>query len=87
VEPNELEEHENFNNPHWRLNKLFTDVYLGQGAKNPSITTRMATYEERQAGIEEKVNKIQSNINAGLVLLIGTLLSAVGTLVLLIFKH
>ena len=78
---------EKVNDPHWRLNKLFTDVYFGDGAQNPSIVTRLATYEERQNGMEEKVNKIEAKIDKGFWLLLATLLSALGTLATLVLRH
>lgn len=67
--------------------KLVMDTYLGQGPNNPSITTRLATYEERQDAMEDKVNKIETKIDRGFWLLLATLVSAVGSLIMLAFKH
>lgn len=67
--------------------KLVIDTYLGDGPRNPSITTRLATYEERQDAMEGKVNKIEAQMNKGMWLLILTLLSTVGSLIMLVFKH
>ena len=67
--------------------KLVIDTYLGDGPRNPSITTRLATYEERQEAMEGKVNKIEAKIDKGFWLLLGTLVAALGSLIMLVFKH
>ena len=70
-----------------KVAKIHTDMYEGDGPRNPSITARMATQEAINRNTEEKVNSIQAKIDKGFWLLIATLLSAVGSLLLLVFKH
>jgi hypothetical protein len=54
-----------------KVHKIFADMYLGDGVKNPSITTRLAMLEDSQ----EKTNK---NLNKAIWLVIGTALMVIG---------
>ena len=67
--------------------KLVIDTYFGRGPQNPSVTTRLATQEQRQTATDEKVEMIEAKLDRGFWLLVITLLSAVGSLILLVFKH
>jgi hypothetical protein len=60
-----------------KVDKLYQDMYFGEGRDNPSMTTRMSIQEQKTESIERTMSKM-------VWLTAGTLLSAVGGLVMLI---
>jgi hypothetical protein len=58
-----------------KVEKLFVDMYYGEGKDNPSITTRLAM-------TEDKIERLGRNINKALWLVVGTLLTVIGEAVL-----
>lgn len=58
-----------------KTNMLFKDMYIGDGAKNLSITTRLTMTEDR-------IDRMSKNINKALWLAVSTLIGLVAELVL-----
>jgi hypothetical protein len=68
------------NNYYEKVDKLYTDMYMGQGKDNPSITTRMAIQEKAQAEVvcdmedmklaifgDEKTPRLRMDVNSIMV--------------------
>jgi len=69
------------------VKKLYTDVYTGDGKQNPPITVRLADLESGRDDMEDRVNKIESKIDKGFWIVLGSLATAVLQLAILAFKH
>jgi hypothetical protein len=61
------------------VRKLHTDMYLGNGRDNPSITTRLSM-------VEDKIERMSKNLNKALWLVAGTLLGVIGEIVAKIWR-
>ena len=57
------------------LDKLYTDVYVGEGKSNPPITTRLYN-------VEEITDSIRGNLTKVVWLLVGIFFTVVGDLVI-----
>jgi hypothetical protein len=69
-----------------RLDKVYTDMYEGGGAQNPSVTTRLAQLEDCSDDMEVRVKQIENKIDKGMWLLIGILLTGIVDLILRVVK-
>ncbi len=58
-----------------QLDKLYTDVYVGEGKSNPPITTRLYN-------VEEITDSIRGNLTKMVWLLVGIFFTVVGDLVI-----
>ena len=61
-----------------KVGKLYIDMYVGEGAKNPSITTRMTV-------LEQGLDRIDRNLSKMTWLLVGSLLTTLGEFALRLF--
>lgn len=61
--------------PEDKVEKMYTDMYVGEGKDNPSMTTRMAM-------VEDKTERLAKNLNKALWLAVSTLLGLGGEIVL-----
>jgi hypothetical protein len=61
------------------LDKLYQDVYVGDGKQNPPITTRLYN-------VEEVTDSIRSNLTKLVWLMVVTLFTVAGDLILRGFK-
>ena len=61
-----------------KVEKLYIDMYVGEGAKNPSITTRMTV-------LEQGLDRIDRNLSKMTWLLVGSLLTTLGEFALRLF--
>ena len=57
-----------------KADKIYVDMYEGNGKDNPSITTRLSM-------VEDKIERMSRNLNKGLWLLGGTLLGLLAEIV------
>jgi len=58
-----------------KIDKLYTDVYVGDGQNNPSVTTRLFS-------LEENLESLQKNISKLIWLVVATLAGVVGELIM-----
>lgn len=64
----------------YKLNKVYTDVLIGGGRDNPSVITRLAL-------IEDSIARTNNNLNKLVYLVIGTILTVIGEIVVkVLFK-
>lgn len=70
-----------------RLNKLYTDMYEGEGIQNPSVTTRLVSLEKADWNKEERVQKIEDKIDKGMWMLLASLIAGFIQILILAFKH
>lgn len=63
-----------------RVEKLYEDMYVGDGKNNPSMTNRMAL-------VEEKVDKIESNLTWITRLMIASVIATVLEIIAQLWKH
>lgn len=61
------------------ITKLYTDMYIGNGKGNPSITVRISLLEEGLERIDKNLNKITW-------LLVGVILTAIADVVIQVLK-
>lgn len=54
-----------------KVEKMYTDMYVGDGKDNPSMTTRMAM-------VEDKTDRVSKALTKALWLAVATLLSVAG---------
>ena len=57
-----------------RVDKLYMDMYIGEGKSNPPMTTRISL-------LEDQMDKINRNLACITWLLVATLLAAIGDLI------
>ena len=57
-----------------RVDKLYMDMYIGEGKSNPPMTTRISL-------LEDQMEKINRNLARITWLLVATLLAAIGDLI------
>ena len=58
-----------------RVDKLYMDMYIGEGKSNPPMTTRLSL-------LEDQMEKINRNLAKITWLLVATLLASIGELVM-----
>ena len=58
-----------------RVDKLYVDMYIGEGKSNPPMTTRLSL-------LEDQMEKINRNLAKITWLLVATLLASIGELVM-----
>jgi hypothetical protein len=58
-----------------RVDKLYMDMYIGEGKSNPPMTTRLSL-------LEDQMEKINRNLAKITWLLVATLLATIGELVM-----
>jgi hypothetical protein len=63
-----------------KFNKMYVDMYLGEGKDNPSMTTRMAM-------VEDQMDRLEKNLNKALWLAVSTLLGLGGEIVVRLVAH
>lgn len=68
--------------PEDKVEKMYTDMYVGEGKDNPSMTTRMAMVEDKVDRVEDKIDRQGKNVNKALWLVVATLLGLGGEIVL-----
>jgi len=69
------------------VRKIYTDMYTGDGKANPPVTVRLSDLEKGQSSTEERVDKIESKIDKGFWIVLGSLATALLQLAILAFKH
>lgn len=57
-----------------KVDKLFTDMYLGSGRENPSMTTRMQMQEDATKRIDRNLSWLAKASISTLLLVIGDIL-------------
>ena len=62
-----------------KVDKVYTDMYIGEGFHNPSVTTRLTM-------TEDKIERMGKNLNKALFLVGGTLLTVIGELFIKLIK-
>lgn len=63
-----------------RLNKLYTDMYYGEGKDNPPMTVRVDR-------LEKSVEEMVSNSKSTRLMMVGTMLTVVGGIVIAFLTH
>ncbi len=61
-----------------KVEKLFTDMYVGEGKENPSMTTRLSR-------TEDAIDRIVDNSNKAFWVSIGTIATVVGAIITELF--
>jgi hypothetical protein len=60
-----------------RVNHMYTDMYIGRGKFNPSITQRIATLEDHMEAVKNTIKRVE-RIEWGILLtLLGLLITVV----------
>lgn len=73
--------------PHEKLvQKLAVDVYLGDGKDNPPLVTRVALLEDGMETVKNDITEIKDTHKQNQKLIIGTLVSSLGGLFLIVIE-
>lgn len=73
--------------PHEKLvQKMAVDMYIGEGKDNPPIVTRVALLEDGMETVKDSITEIKDTHKANQKLIIGTLISSVGGLLVMLFE-
>lgn len=60
-----------------KVEMMYTDMYVGKGKENPSITTRLAIQEDRLESINKNLSKIIWLLVSTFLLVLGDIIAKV----------